>query len=102
MRFDSNIKFYSDSEEHYDPVVGDYVGGVKLVGEEIANVTEVGTDRSRLIFGDITTKAIIIRFANDIDYKWAYLTIDGSDKQYVIDTSRQQLKGYSLIVGERK
>ncbi|WP_273715074.1 hypothetical protein [Leuconostoc mesenteroides] len=40
MRFPDNIQFYSNVKEHYDPKVGDYVGGPELVGEAIANVTE--------------------------------------------------------------
>ena len=100
MRFNDNVQFYSESESYYDPKVGDYVGGVTLVGEEIANVTESGTDTSVQNFGDIATQTLVIRLVNDIDYKWSYLTINGLEAKYKSITTRQPLKNNTLIVGE--
>ncbi len=100
MRFNDNIQFYSEAEEHYDPKVGDYVGGVTLVGEEIANVTETGTKTSVTAFGDISTRSLVIRFVNSIEYKWSYLTINGLETKYKPITTRQPLKNNTLIVGE--
>lgn len=100
MRFPDNIQFYSEAAEHYDPKVGDYVGGITLVGEEIANVTETGTGTSVQDFGDITTKNLVIRLVNDIDYKWAYLTVNGLAQKYKPITTRKPLKNNTLIVGE--
>ena len=100
MRFPYDIQFYSNVEEHYDPKVGDYVGGPELVGEEIANVTEIGTDTSVQDFGDIATKNLVIRLVNDVDYKWAYLTINGLEQKYKPITTRKPLKNNTLIVGE--
>lgn len=100
MRFPDNIQFYSEVAEYYDPKVGDYVGGAELVGEEIANVTEIGTDTSVQDFGDITTKNLVIRLVNDIDYKWAYLTVNGLAQKYKPITMRKPLKNNTLIVGE--
>ena len=45
MRFESTVKFWSESAEHYVPGVG-YEGGVTLVATTPANVTDVGTNRS--------------------------------------------------------
>lgn len=100
MRFNDNIQFYSEVKEHYDPKFGDYVGGVTLVGEEIANVTESGTDTSVQNFGNIATQTLVIRLVNDIDYKWAYLTINGLEAKYKPITTRRPLKNNTLIVGE--
>lgn len=100
MRFPDNIQFYSEVAEHYDPKVGDYVGGPELVGEEIANVTETGTETSVQDFGDITTKNLVIRLVNDVDYKWAYLTVNGLAQKYKPITTRKPLKNNTLIVGE--
>lgn len=99
MRFPDNIQFYSEVTEHYDPKVGDYVGGPELVGEEIANVTETGTDTSVQDFGDIATKNLVIRLVNNID-KWSYLTVNGLEKKYKPITTRKPLKNNTLIVGE--
>ena len=100
MRFPDNIQFYSEVAEHYDPNVGDYVGGSELVGEAIANITETGTETSVQDFGDIATKNLVIRLVNDIDYKWAYLTVNGLEQKYKPITTRKPLKNNTLIVGE--
>lgn len=100
MRFNDNIQFYSESESHYDPKVGDYVGGVTLVGEEIGNVTETGTETSVTAFGDISTRSLVIRFVNSIEYKWSYLTVNSLETKYKPITARQPLKNNTLIVGE--
>ncbi|AEJ31428.1 hypothetical protein [Leuconostoc sp. C2] len=100
MRFPDNIQFYSEVKEHYDPKAGDYVGGPELVGEEIANITETGTETSVQDFGDITTKNLVIRLVNDINYKWSYLTVNGLEQKYKPITTRKPLKNNTLIVGE--
>lgn len=102
MRFDNNVKFYSESEEHYDPVVGDYVGGVKLVHQAIANVTDVGTDRSQAVFGDVTARQQVIRLACPVGVSWSYCLIDDDMTEYIQTTMRNPLKAHTLIVGERK
>lgn len=102
MRFDSNIKFYSEIEEHYDSTIGDYVGGEKLVGEAIANVTDVGTNRSQALFGDLNMQQKVIRLACPVGVSWAYCLIDDDTTKYVQTTERNPLKAHTLIVGERK
>ena len=101
MRFNNNVQFYF-SDEHYDPVKGENVGGTKLVGEEFANVTDLGTDRSVALYGDVNIQAYVIRTINPIGYKWSYCTIDGGNTQYITNTKRVPLKNNTLIVGERK
>lgn len=100
MRFSDDIQFYSEEEEHYDPAVGDYVGRAKLVGEEIAVVTESGTDSSVQLFGDVITKTLVIRLVNAVDYKWSYITVNGLKDKYKPITTRTPLKNNTLIVGE--
>ncbi|MCX7579841.1 hypothetical protein D0502_10705 [Leuconostoc falkenbergense] len=100
MRFPDNIQFYSNVKEHYDPKVGDYVGGPELVGEEIANITETGTETSVQDFGEIATKNLVIRLVNDVNYKWSYLTVNGLEQKYKPITTRKPLKNNTLIVGE--
>ncbi|GBG94644.1 hypothetical protein LFYK43_11030 [Ligilactobacillus salitolerans] len=102
MRFNNNVKFYSEVAEHYDPEVGHYVGGEELVAELIANVTDLGTNRSAQLFGNVDTRAQVIRLACPVGAVWSYCTIDDSSTQYVQTTVRDPLKAHTLIVGERK
>ena len=102
MRFNNNVKFYSEEAEHYDPVSGEYVGGEKLVAELIANVTDLGTDRATALFGDVNHSAQVIRLAVPVGAVWSYCLIDDDSTKYVQMAARNPLKAHTLIVGERK
>lgn len=101
MRFNNNVKFYANNK-HYDPIVGDYVGGTELVADVIANVTDVGTNRSNELFGDADIRAQTIRLAHPVGQSWNYCLIDDDSTHYVQTTARNPLKAYTLIVGEQK
>ena len=101
MRFNNDVKFYLNNR-HYDPIVGNYVGNEKLVGEEIANVTDVGTNRSKELFGDADIRSRVIRLAHPLEKSWSYCLIDSDRTHYVQTTVRNPLKDYTLIVGEEK
>ena len=101
MRFNNNVKFYSEEAEHYDPTSGGYVGGTELVAEVIANVTDLGTNRSSQLFGDVNTQAKVIRMVRPVGAVWSYCLIDDDTTKYVQTTARDPLKAHTLIVGER-
>lgn len=100
MRLDTVVKFYSESERHYDPKVHSYVGGVTLVATVMANVTELGTNRSMELLGSYTANSKVVRLVDSVPTKWSYLTISDIDKKYRLQTSRQTQKMTSLLVGE--
>ena len=99
MRFESTVKFWSESAEHYVPGVG-YEGGVTLVATTPANVTDVGTNRSAEVFGDVKTANKVIRLLRPVAFEWSYLTIDDGTKHYKAVTSRDLSHGTTLIVGD--
>ena len=98
MRLDTVVKFYSESERHYDPKTHGYVGGVTLVATVMANVTELGTNRSMELLGSYTANSKVVRLVGSVPQKWSYLMI--GDKKYRLQTSRQTQKMTSLLVGE--
>jgi len=102
MRFNNNVKFYSEEAEHYDPTSGEWVGGEKLAAEVIANVTGLGTNRSSQLFGDVNTQAKVIRMVRPVGAVWSYCLIDDDTTKYVQMTARDPLKAHTLIVGEHK
>lgn len=102
MRFDSCVHFYDDSEEHYDPKLGEYVGGVELLRTLVANVTDIGTTRSKELLGDYKQRAKVIRLQQDPPASWTCLSIGNSEKKYKAETTRSPLKQRSLIVSELK
>ena len=99
MRFDNEIKFYSESQQHYDPETSDYVGDIELIDTIFANVTDIGIDRGMALFGKMDTGSKIIRLINLPKGAWSYLTIDDDPKHYVL-RSQIDHHHYSLIVGE--
>lgn len=99
MRLDTVVKFYSESERHYDPKAHGYVGGVTLVATVMANVTELGTNRSMELLGSYTANSKVVRLGSAPE-KWSYLKIGDIDKKYRLQTSRQTQKMTSLLVGE--
>ena len=99
MRLDTVVKFYSESERHYDPKAHGYVGGVTLVATVMANVTELGTNSSMELLGSYTANSKVVRLGS-VPGKWSYLMIGDIDKKYRLQTSRQTQKMTSLLVGE--
>lgn len=99
MRFNHEVKFYDDTKTGgYDPTHSGSVTAPTPVATHMANVTDSGTTRSVEQLGGLNTKAKIVRFVEPVRLNWSYITIDGTDIKYVLDTSRETLKGNILIV----
>ena len=65
----------------------------------MANVTELGTNRSMELLGSYTANSKVVRLGS-VPGKWSYLMIGDIDKKYRLQTSRQTQKMTSLLVGE--
>lgn len=91
MVFDSVVKFYKEDRRGNNP---------ELLVEDMANVTDLGTDRSAQLLGNINQQALVVRTAHPITVTFSYLTINDGEKLYRLTTSRKPLKGNTLIVGE--
>lgn len=91
MRMDSVVKFYQE---------GHRSGDIKLVAENMANVTDVGVDRSANVLGNINQRALVVRTLHPVEVGFSYLTIDDGDNHYRLTTGRRPLKGNTMIVGE--
>lgn len=91
MRMDSVVKFYQEGRRS---------GDVKLVAEDMANVTNVGVDRSANVLGNINQRSLVVRTLHPVEVGFSYLTIDDGDKHYRLTTGRRPLKGNTMIVGE--
>lgn len=75
MRYDTKVTFVVEKDEYYDPVLGEYVGGTKEETNLRANVTDLGTDRSKVLFGDIKQGAKVIRLLRPYTKEWDYVLI---------------------------
>lgn len=90
MRMDSVVKFYKEDRR----------GNPELVAEDMANVTDMGIDRTNELTGNINQRSLIVRTLHPLEVAFSYLTINDDDKAYRLTTRRDPLKGNTLIVGE--
>lgn len=97
---DSIVQFYSTRDRKYNPHTSRYEGGTELVDELEANVTDVGTDRSAQILGNLNANSKVIRTYEEPPANWDYVIIDGHVTHYRLQTQRKPLKLFTLIVGE--
>jgi hypothetical protein len=100
VRYNHEIKFFSEDKRHYNPITSQNEGGTGLIADVMGNVTDVGADRSTKLFGSIVQGIKVIRLVEPIDEKWAYLTIDDGKTKYRMRTTTTPLKNVSILVGE--
>lgn len=100
MRYTDEITFVKESSEsHYDPDLGEWIENEPTVTATDANVTDLGTNRSVKVFGDVREGAKVIRtmplFAVPV-----FDQIKISGKTYEPLTTREPLNRHTLIVQE--
>ncbi len=100
MRFLDEVTFEKDGlGSHYNPDLGEWVESVPIRTTANVNVTDVGTDRSMAIFGDIRQGAKVIR-TMPIFVVPEYDRIIFNGKTYKEVTQRSTLSTNSIIVQE--
>ena len=86
MRYDKRIYFVKEREDEYDYDTGDYVTGEPLKVEVWANVSDTGTERMQLIYGNLKQGAITVRIVGKYDEEFDYIEVE--DKKYNVDAFR--------------
>lgn len=61
MRYMDKISFFKETESKYDYELGEHVKGVLEETELEVNITDLGSERSIKLFGDIQENAKVIR-----------------------------------------
>lgn len=77
MRFEERIKFVSGQEKRYNRKTGNYETTGGRVDYRLANVTDTGLEREKLLYGTVGTKAITVRLKSPVTSNFDYLEIDG-------------------------
>lgn len=100
MRYDTKVLFIKNGEgSHYDPNLGEWIENEPTVTVADANVTDLGTNRSVALFGDIKQGAVVVRTQPlFLVPEWDSIEING--KSYKQTTSRKPLERNSFIVEE--
>lgn len=100
MRYTDEITFVKESSEsHYDPESGEWINGEPVQTSALVNVTDLGTDRSVKVFGDIRQGAKVIRTMPLFSLpEFDHIEIDG--KTFKETTARNPSGRHNLIVQE--
>ncbi|WP_301389899.1 hypothetical protein [Enterococcus entomosocium] len=75
MRYDTEVTFVIEKGGYYDPDLGEHVEPNLEETIKLANVTDLGTDRSKALFGDIKQGAKVIRLLRPYTKEWDYVLI---------------------------
>lgn len=75
MRYDTEVTFVIEKDGYYDPELGEHVDPTLDEKIKLANVTDLGTDRSKVLFGDIKEGAKVIRLLRPYTKEWDYVLI---------------------------
>jgi hypothetical protein len=104
MRYDTPVIFVVEEAGRYDPETGEHAEPTKEETHKLANVTDLGTDRSKVLFGDIKQGAKVIRLLRPYMKKWDYVLIFNKLKQknekFQIITERNLRLKNTFIVQE--
>lgn len=99
MRYDTPITFVDKLESYYDPNLGEYTEGKLVETVTVANVTDLGVERSVSVFGQFEEGAIVIRTQPLFKVpSWTYIII--GDKTYSKTMTRNPLGRNTLVVKE--
>ena len=98
MRYDKRIYFIRKSQEEYDPIKGEWVGGATYAVPKMANVTDLGSERSVAMFGNVMEDALTVRLLNRYREPFDTVRIDGTHYSVIKDLKLRHKQ--TLIVKE--
>ncbi len=98
MRYDKKIIFVIETGGKYDPDSGEHIEPTRDMVEKMANITDLGTERSKVLFGDVKQGAKVVRLMRPYLKDWDYAFIN--DVKYKIVTSRELRLKKTFIIQE--
>ena len=98
MRYDKRIHFIRRGQEEYDPIKGEWVGGGTYALPKYANVTDLGSERSVALFGNVMENAKVVRLLNRYTQPFDQIRIDSTYYSVIKDLNLR--RKHTLIVKE--
>lgn len=104
MRYDTEVIFVLEKNGYYDTETGKHIEPILDKKLKLANVTDLGTDRSKALFGEIKQGAKVIRllrpYTKDWDYVLIFNKLQGKMEKFEIITERNLRLKNTFIVQE--
>lgn len=102
MRYDTEVTFIIEKDGYYDPDLGGHVEPTLDKKIKLANVTDLGTDRSKALFGNIKEGAKVIRLLRPYTKEWDYVLIfnklrNKTEKFEIITERNLRLKNTFIV-----
>ena len=98
MRYDIPVTFVKQTDVHYDYDLGEHVDGQREETVLLANVTDLGTERTVNIFGDVKENARVVRLMGRYEVDFDLIEIEGVP--YTILKTQNLRYKQTLIVQE--
>lgn len=89
MKYTDKVTFITETEQHYDPDLGEEVGGDLVKETILAHVSSPSMQKSALVFGDLKTTDLLIHLKQPYDGTFNYCLINGSDEKFFFVTQKQ-------------
>ena len=96
MRYNTKVTFVTEKNGYYDPEIGEHIEPSKIEKTKRVNMTDLGTDRSVKLFGEIVEGAMVIRLLRPYKEKWDYVMIDNQRFKLVTKRSLPQKNTFIL------
>ena len=98
MRYDIPVVFVKQTEGHYDYDLGEHVEGQRQETAMLANVTDLGSERTVNIFGDVKENARVVRLLGHYEGMFDHIEIE--DVSYTVLKTQNLRYKQTLIVQE--
>lgn len=95
MRYDKLIELVKNGEQIYNEITGDWELPDPQSEEVYANITDLGTNQSNLLFQDLNIDGKVIRLKQAYKKPIDYILIDG--KEFLIN-KRQLVKNKTVFI----
>lgn len=99
MRYDAEVNFIKDGSKTYDETTGNTI---TLPGTKVAkwvNVSDLGENRKKMLFGNLNVKAKVIRVQGVYTDKFDSLELGTS--KYVVESAKHFRNESVFYVGEK-
>ena len=98
MRYDTPIYFQLSKPGAYNPDTGNYEPDTIKETQQLASVTNSGTETLNLVYGELKQGSLTIRLQNHYNEPFSRIRI--GEKIYRVDMARKLKTKHSFIVSE--